>query len=161
MTPESERTLSDKWVSIQPAIRQAVCRILRTEPGQDRENIIAECNFIALRAIEKHREDGGKCLASWVFLCVRNWLLPRLKSQKWRNKMGLGITSQATEDREVEESFSLSSLLLSVSKEAGEAITVALDEDLRAGKLKKVLRKRFGWEWSLINKVFQEVREAL
>lgn len=129
-------------------------------PGLDREELLGESQIIALKAIRTYQPMKQTTLLNWVWVCVWRFLNMSCRSKTWRQRVS---TKPMVGISEVPEKshFSLKELLSEVSDIAGEVITLALDRELKKTNLIKALRQEFGFEKDLIQRVFEEVREAL
>jgi DNA-directed RNA polymerase specialized sigma24 family protein len=122
--------------------------------GLDAQELFQEVQIPALLAIRKWQEGKGTKLSTYVYLCVKRWLIS--KGRRKQHKM-----EQIPIGTLPARSFSLRRLFTDLNTDLAKiAVRLAL-AGLSQREIIKSLQEDFALEVEEIGQVFREVREAL
>jgi DNA-directed RNA polymerase specialized sigma24 family protein len=127
-------------------------------PMLDREEIVQEAWFYAVKAIELH-DPARACLTTWVHRYL--WLAfgGRISRRAYQRRFLRVESIQNAIDTPERVRFCLRNLLWQISPDAAAMVHTALKTGSRA-LLFKTLRIQ-GWNTKRIKKAFTEVKESL
>lgn len=147
--------------SVRPMLMQLAGRF-SSQFGLCKDEITSELLLVALLAIRSHN-PAKRTLASWVHLHCEQRFCAILR--RWR-ELHRFERKNGTEKCELDSiqavSFFLRDMLFELSDDAGTAIKLAVNEAAAdRSYIQTILSISYGWTQQRIDRVFNEIREAL
>lgn len=149
------------YLSTWPMICKLVDKFRRSNKELDRYELRGEAAIFTLKAIRSFKPDKGMKISSWIYRVVQQKLEQRAQWATWRQRMAKSTYVEGEERHNHPYPGYVQSLTFQVSEEAKSAILLATHTGMRKRELSKTLLQEFGWERSLLKKVFEEIKECL
>lgn len=140
-------------------IHEAVWTVAKNNHHLAVDELQGEAQFHALEAVRTYNPNKA-VLSTWIFINVKNGLYDKTRNRRWQEILAKQARPLLDHEQPTRPSFSLKSLLSEVSQEAAEVINLALKHGTTRGVFRQMLYD-LGWTRFQIEKVFQEVHDAL
>lgn len=148
------------FLSVDFLVWRAVYNFCRKSPDLDPEEVYGDCLPTVLIAIRSY-DPAQAALTTWVNRHVWHYLTAQGRLRSWRLMVAKTQVFGGNVCLTPVEILDLDEIGETLSYRARWLLKAASRWKLRKTRLIQKLRQEFAWEFSVIEEVFREIREAL